>query len=282
MFLAAVIKERATAEAELREAHQRMDLAASAAELWFWLWDIVRDEIWVSEKERALFGFAPSDKPDIDRFRKAIHPDDRDSMRKAVENSLNTGMEYEAEHRVILPNGQIRWLATRGRVEFTDEGKPARMRGVSFDITPGKLGEEALSESEERFRIVADAAPVLIWMSGVDKLCTFFNKPWLEFTGRSLEQEMGNGWTQGVHADDMQRCLKIYGEAFDARKPFVMQYRLRRNDGEYRWISDHGVPRFGAQGNFTGYIGSCVDVTELINKDQALREFEERVVLAAE
>jgi len=143
------------------------------------------------------------------------------------------------------------------------------------------IGEAGLHESEERFRIVANAAPVFIWMSGVDKLCTFFNKPWLEFTGRSLEQEMGNGWTQGVHADDMQRCLKIYGQAFDARKPFVMQYRLRRNDAEYRWISDHGVPRFGAQGNFTGYIGSCVDVTELINKEQALREFEERVVLAA-
>jgi two-component system, LuxR family, sensor kinase FixL len=143
-------------------------------------------------------------------------------------------------------------------------------------------GETELRESETRFRMVADAAPVFIWMSGVDKLCTFLNKPWLEFTGRSLEQEMGNGWVESVHPDDLQRCLKIYTEAFDARKAFVMQYRLRRNDGEYRWISDHGVPRYGAQGNFTGYIGSCVDVTELINKEQALREFEERVVLAAE
>jgi two-component system, LuxR family, sensor kinase FixL len=142
--------------------------------------------------------------------------------------------------------------------------------------------QASLRESEERFRIVADAAPVLIWMSAVDKLCTFFNKTWLEFTGRSLDQEMGNGWAEGVHPDDLQSCLKIYTEAFEARQPFVMQYRLRRHDGEYRWISDHGVPRYGAQGNFTGYIGSCVDVTELINKERALREFEERVVLAAQ
>ena len=142
--------------------------------------------------------------------------------------------------------------------------------------------EAGLRESEERFRIVANAAPVLIWMSGVDKLCTFFNKPWLEFSGRSLEQEMGNGWAEGVHPDDLQRCLKIYTEAFDARQPFVMQYRLRRHDGEYRWVSDQGVARHDAQGNFAGYIGSCVDVTELINKERALREFEERVVLAAE
>jgi two-component system sensor kinase FixL len=143
-------------------------------------------------------------------------------------------------------------------------------------------GETERRESESRFRIVADAAPVLIWMAGVDKRCTFFNKPWLKFTGRSLEQEVGNGWAEGIHPDDLQKCLKIYTEAFDARKPFVMQYRLKRYDGEYRWISDQGVARHDARGNFAGYIGSCVDVTELLNKEQALREFEERVVLAAE
>jgi PAS domain S-box-containing protein len=143
-------------------------------------------------------------------------------------------------------------------------------------------GNAQLRESEERFRVVADAAPVLIWMAGVDKLCTFFNKPWLEFTGRSIEQELGNGWAEGVHPDDLQKCLEIYTQAFDARQPFVMQYRLRRNDGEYRWLSDQGVARHTAQGGFAGYIGSCVDVTELMRQEEALREFEERVVLAAQ
>ena len=280
---AARITQRLQAsEAELRETHQRMDLATSAAELGIWVWDIVRDEIWISEKGRALFGFAPSEKLDIDRFRNAIHPDDRDSLLQAVQNSLSTGMEYDAEHRVLLPNGQVRWLNERGSVEFNGEGKPARMRGVSRDVTRRKLGEEALLESEVRFRTMANTAPVLIWMSGLDKLCTFFNKPWLEFTGRTIEQEMGNGWAEGVHADDLQRCLQIYTEAFDARQPFVMQYRLRRHDGEYRWISDNGVPRYDAQKNFAGYIGSCMDVTELINKEQALRESEERMSLAAD
>jgi PAS domain S-box-containing protein len=143
-------------------------------------------------------------------------------------------------------------------------------------------GENELRESESRFKIVADAAPVLIWMAGVDKLCTFFNKPWLDFTGRSMEQELGNGWAEGVHEDDLERCLQIYTRAFDARQPFVMQYRLRRNDGEYRWISDQGVPRPDPEGRFAGYIGSCVDVTELVNKDQALRDSEERMRVTAE
>ena len=142
-----------------------------------------------------------------------------------------------------------------------------------------QASEATLRESEQRFRIVADAAPVLIWMSGVDKLCTFFNKRWLEFTGRSLEQEMGNGWRESVHPNDLQR-LDTYQAAYDARKPLVMQYRLRRNDGEYRWISDNGVPRYDADGAFAGYIGSCIDVTDLITKEQALHDSNERIDLA--
>jgi PAS domain S-box-containing protein len=145
-----------------------------------------------------------------------------------------------------------------------------------------QLSEASLRESEGRFRLIADSAPVLVWMSGRDKLCTFFNKPWLEFTGRTIEQEMGNGWTEGVHPDDLRRCFKTYTAAFDARQPFVMQYRLRRQDGEYRWVSDNGVPRYDAQKNFTGYIGSCVDITESLNNQQALRESEERMSLALE
>jgi PAS domain S-box-containing protein len=145
-----------------------------------------------------------------------------------------------------------------------------------------QLSEASLQESEARFRIAADSAPVPIWMSGTDKLCTFFNKPWLDFTGRTMEEEIGSGWAQGVHPDDLQRCLKTYTEAFDARQPFVMQYRLRRHDGEYRRISDDGVPRYDGQNNFVGYIGSCIDITELLKKEETLHEFEERIALAAE
>ena len=118
-----------------------------------------------------------------------------------------------------------------------------------------------LDETEDRFRIMADQAPVMIWMAGLDKLCTFFNLVWLNFTGRTLEQEIGNGWAEAVHPEDFERCLSTYVSAFDAREPFTMEYRLRRFDGEYRWLIDNGIPYYNAQGVFLGYLGSCIDIS---------------------
>jgi hypothetical protein len=140
------------------------------------------------------------------------------------------------------------------------------------DITTRKSAEKAIRESEERFRTMADTAPVMIWMAGTDKLCNYFNQGRLEFTGRKLEQELGNRWVEGVHPDDMQVCLDTYSTAFDARETFKMEYRLRRFDGEYRWILDTGNPRFNCNGSFAGYIGSCIDITEGKQAQEKIRE----------
>jgi PAS domain S-box-containing protein len=130
-----------------------------------------------------------------------------------------------------------------------------------------RLQLEAL-ESEERFRIMANSAPVMIWMAGTDRRCDWFNQAWLDFTGRSMEQEMGNGWAGGVHPDDLARYHEIYSAAFDARRPFAVEYRLRRHDGEFRWLLDNGVPRQGPGGDFQGYIGSCIDITDRKRAEQ--------------
>jgi PAS domain S-box-containing protein len=150
------------------------------------------------------------------------------------------------------------------------------------DITERRLAEQALRESEERFRLVANTAPVMIWMSGTDKLCNYFNQPWLEFTGRSIEAELGNGWAEMVHPEDFQRCLDTYQEAFDRHERFQMQYRLRRHDGEYRWLLDIGVPRLNPDGSFAGYIGSCIDVTERRLAEEAMASMGRRLIEAHE
>jgi PAS domain S-box-containing protein len=125
-----------------------------------------------------------------------------------------------------------------------------------------RFAEEQLRESELNFRTLADSGQALIWTSGTEKSCNYFNRVWLNFTGRTLEQEMGDGWLEGVHPDDLSHCLNTYTNSFDQRIPFSMEYRLRRYDGEYRWLIDDGCPRYDSQGEFTGYIGHCLDITE--------------------
>ena len=135
---------------------------------------------------------------------------------------------------------------------------------------------------DERFCEAMDAAPVMIWVSGEDKGCVWFNRPWLIFTGRSMAHELGNGWTEGVHPEDFACCLEIYIGHFEARKEFRMQYRLRRTDGAYHWIDDVGIPRYTRDGIFLGYIGSCTDITHLKDTEAALRESELRLRFALE
>lgn len=147
---------------------------------------------------------------------------------------------------------------------------------VISDITDRRLAESALRESEVRFRTLADSGQALIWTAGLDKKCNYFNQVWLAFTGRSLGQELGEGWTEGIHPDDLTRCLSTYNEAFDRRGRFSMDYRLRHRDGTYHWIQDNGSPRHDSLGAFLGYIGHCLDITDRKRAEQALRESEEK------
>ena len=137
-------------------------------------------------------------------------------------------------------------------------------------------------EGEGLFRQVADRLPLLVWISGSDRRCTYFNKPWLDFTGRTLESQIGDGWADGIHAADLQHCLDRYARAFDHREPFIIEYRLRRHDGEYRWVFDNAAPLFDADGSFAGYISACFDVTEFRRAEAERNVANDRLRLAME
>ena len=251
------------AERSLRESEERMKLAAGAAALGLWEWDAAADRVWVAGPLAERIGPDANGKaPGHQDLLRTVHPDDRNVVEAAIRKSLNGEGDFDLVHRHVLSDGKIVWIAARARVDFGANGKPARMRGISMDITAQKLAEEQARESERQFLATVNSAPVLIWTTGSDKLCTFVNQRWLEFRGRTLEEELGNGWLDGVHPDDRAKSFKVYSESFDAREPFTMEFRVRRRDGQFRWVLDQGVPRYDSQRQFFGYIGSCVDVTE--------------------
>jgi len=192
-----------------------------------------------------------------------VHPDDVEENVRRWQHSLKTGELFEFEHRFRRKDGEYRWHLSRARPMRDADGEVLMWVGSNTEIHDVKQAEQQLRESEERFRLMADTAPVLIWMSGVDGLRYYFNKTWLDFTGRTVEQEAGNGWNESVHPDDLDQCLQIYITNLDARKEYKMEYRLQRFDGEYRWLLATGIPRFSSDGEFTGFIGSCIDITEI-------------------
>ena len=154
--------------------------------------------------------------------------------------------------------------------------------GLLWQRARKQRAEAVIRESEQRFRLVTDTAPVMIWMSGPDQSFTYFNKPWLDFTGRTLAAESGDGWTQGVHPEDRGACVATFVRAVKAREPFHRQFRLQRRDDAFRWILDTGVPSFNADGSFAGYIGSCLDITERKLAEEALASVGGRLIAAQE
>ena len=228
----------------------------------------------VSAQAERLLGYPVSAWIDDPGFWAShIHPADREASVRYCLECTQAGRDHQFDYRMIAADGRVVWLQDRVTVHLV-AGRPATLRGVMVDITERKRAEAAMRESEERFRALADSAPMLVWTSGPDRRCDFFNRRRLEFTGRALNPETRDGWAEGVHPDERLVVLARHEAAFEARAPFEMDYRLQRADGEFRWMSAHAVPRFDAHGRFAGYIGTCVDITERRRAEETRQRLE--------
>ena len=262
---------------DLRDSEERFKSLFTQAPVGIAIIDSLTGHIYnANAKYAAIVGLSVDELQHID-WMKITHPDDvqADLDNMALMNAGKTN-GFVMEKRYIHANGSFVWInLTVAKMSLREQDNPCH-HCIVEDITERKQAEVALQErtealaranielleSESRFYTVANAAPVLIWMSDTDKLCFWFNQVWLNFTGRTSEQEFGNGWAEGVHPDDMNHCLDVYISHFERHVPFRMEYRLKHHDGEYHWIDDNGVPRFDVDGNFLGYIGSCTDITD--------------------
>ena len=250
-------------EEALRESEERLRLAVTATNDAIWDLDLRSGTVSWNETYARLYG-RPENAQSCQWWIDRIHPDDRDRIASEFSASINgSASSWTAEYRFRRVDGNWAYVYDRAYIARDESGKAWRVIGALQDLTVRKQAEAALRETEARFRKMADAAPVMIWISGPDKRCSFFNKGWLEFRGRTLEEELGDGWAEGVHPEDWDQCFHTYSFAFDERRTFQMEYRLLRADGEYRRILDTGVPMFTSAGLFEGYIGSCIDITDL-------------------
>lgn len=207
-------------------------------------------------------------------FAASIHPDDREETLKRWQHSVATGGPYSAECRYRLADGSYRWAHVRGAALQDAEGRIVRWYGTVEDIHDRKLAEQALRESELRFRAMADDSPVIIWVTDPTGAATFLSRLWYETTGTGAEADLYLDWLAAIHAEDRDRVEQAFLATSAKQEPFRVEYRLRRADGSFGYVIDQGRPRFAADGSFLGYIGSVTDITERRTMEAALRESE--------
>jgi len=217
-------------------------------------------------------------------FLAITHSDDREATVKQLQQLEDgTAAHIRVENRYVHKSSQVLWGdVQRSVIRDSQTGKPRYIVSQIVDITERKRMEQTLRETELRFLTIADSAPVLIWMAGPDRQRTYFNKRWLDFTGQPLEEELGDGWIRAVHPEDLSKFWDSYKQGFDQRVPITISYRVKRNDGEYRWLLDTGAPRFNPDGSFAGYIGSCIDETDRRAAEEVLRNVSRKLIEAQE
>jgi PAS domain S-box-containing protein len=266
------LAERKRVERALRESEERTRLAMQAGRIHTFAWRPAMDRVRLPGSLAGSPGPAAGRSSDTSTaYFQRVHPDDRECLLRTIAGLTPADDSYDTEYRVIRPNG-VAYFRESARALFDNGGRLVRLIGMVADITERKQAEVALRESEERFRNMADTAPVIIWMTDPDKKLTFCSQRGLTFTGRSMEQLAGTGWLAMVHPEDLERLGPHYSELSEARKSFQFECRMRDAAGNYCSVLATGVPRFMAEGAFAGYIGTLVDITDLKRNQERMLE----------
>jgi PAS domain S-box-containing protein len=255
------ITDRKQTEADLREGEERIRLATAAAELGMWFWDLTTDELIWTVKCKQLFGLPANTEVSYEVFFNCLHPDDRQPTQEAIRKTLQGKVDYDVEYRVIWPNGSIRWIAAKGRCLYDYTGKAVRMMGTTQDITERKHTEEALRQSEERYRMLSEAIPEMVWTTDAQGLTDYTNQRWCEYSGLTPEETVGTGWRKVLHPDDLPITIQRWQESLQNGIPFENEQRFKRaSDGTYRWHLVRAYPLTDNQGNIIKWFGTCTDI----------------------
>jgi len=262
--------ESKQAEKLLRESEDHYRLATEVTKLATWDLNLATFELTHSPRFSEILGYDSKEILTHQLMHDHIHPEDLyPVVEKAFDTALQTAV-YNYDSRIIWPDKTLHWIRTQGKVLYDAKNIPSRMIGIMMDITELKNTEQALKESEKRFRAVADTAPVMIWMTDIDRNCVFLNKCWTDITGIPINDGLQKGWTFIVHPDDYPSTSAKFIKAYETHAVYTQELRIKDKNGNYIWILDHAVPRYSAEGFFLGYIGSSVNIDEQKNVKEVL------------
>ncbi|MEX0784821.1 MAG: PAS domain-containing protein [Dehalococcoidia bacterium] len=266
----AAARQRREGERALERSEERLRVAQAAANIGTWEWDLTAQRMAWSDGLEVLHGLAPGSFPESAQdYLALIHQEDRARVIEAV--GTRGGGRFDLRYRVILPGGDARWLSASGQVFAGADGRPGRIVGVVADLTDQVKVEEAVRLSEQRFRMMANVAPVLIRVAAPNGACAFINERWSAFTGRSAEEQLGEGWLESVHPEDRDSAREALAASVASRGPSEVEYRIRDAEAEYRWVLDRTVPIDTDDRGFVGFVSSCTDITDRRRAEDALR-----------
>ncbi len=268
------IREAQQLAALLLEREAQVQAAFNAAHMGTWTWDLDTNAVMLDPQTKNLFGFASLEEvTEIGQILSRINLSDREAVQKAIEEARGAGTDFNAEFRVVYPDGSEHWVAGRGAVERNDDGTAVRMVGINLDIESRKRAELALHASEQQFATLADSIPQLAWMAHPDGSIFWYNRRWYEYTNTTPEQMIGSGW-QSVHdPTELPRVLEAWKEILSKGEPAELQFPLRGGDGQYKWFLTRVHPIRDVHGKITRWIGTNTDITEMRNANRAKSEF---------